>query len=441
MNSGSTSLPRLSDTLATAAAPTFVSIAAVPEGDEWEVRHLDAVVWEPPSWWRPAAWRYQHALFLSGEVPSGMLARELIEGGSLTLSGHTVRVPLLSEHVGWRRQASRAPHDVRPLPWPVTDHDLQPLSSTGQWHQVSGPMIGRDSPSFPTFEVAFGGFFYGLWMPASWRVPSSTFGRVRLPRRGSWIKRVRIFPTRANIRFGGNEVAGARVELVAPGFHVERTVGKRKEVNVALPAGLPDSCWLYLSRDGGWLDHRALDARLTPGGDLTGTGIEVIPPDDGETRIGILIYRGEGVAIEFKRELPPSRPTREQKRKQLKTVAAFASGDGGTILYGIDSDEATVLGLTPNELAGARDHLHDLIRSTVHPTPQCEIHHYTYRGKNLLVLDVGAGDLGPYGLIPEQSKPVEYYVRRGATTFPAHPEEIRRMVRQPAASPSPYLSS
>ena len=63
---------------------------------------------------------------------------------------------------------------------------------------------------------------------------------------------------------------------------------------------------------------------------------------------------------------------------------------------------------------------------------------YEVDGKTLLVLAVSRGTSPPYGItLPgKQDKPVEFYVRRDATTFPARADELRNAVLA-AAPPAP----
>jgi hypothetical protein len=72
-----------------------------------------------------------------------------------------------------------------------------------------------------------------------------------------------------------------------------------------------------------------------------------------------------------------------------------------------------------------RDRLIQLTRSVVTPPPEVEVRQYNVDGKTILVLSVGPGADVPYGITPgNKDRPAEFYVRRGATTFPARPEEI-----------------
>lgn len=109
-------------------------------------------------------------------------------------------------------------------------------------------------------------------------------------------------------------------------------------------------------------------------------------------------------------------------------------------MFGVEKDEATICGLEGIEVLQERDRLIQLARSVVTPAPDVETRQYEVDGKTILVLSVEAGTDAPYGITPGgRDKPVEFYIRRDATTFPARPEEIRNSVlaRVPRAAPGP----
>jgi predicted HTH transcriptional regulator len=167
---------------------------------------------------------------------------------------------------------------------------------------------------------------------------------------------------------------------------------------------------------------------------------------DPGSELQALLSAGEGQRAEFKRQLPGG--SDDSKRTVFKTVAAFANGDGGTIVFGVEKDEATVCGLGSADPRTDRDRLIQLARSTVVPAPDLDVRHHDLDGKMLLVLTVPRGANPPYGItLPgKKDKPVEFYVRRGATTFPASPDEIRAAVLatvppQPSSPPRPFPRS
>jgi hypothetical protein len=88
-----------------------------------------------------------------------------------------------------------------------------------------------------------------------------------------------------------------------------------------------------------------------------------------------------------------------------------------------------VCGLDGGDLIAARDRMTQLARSIVTPAPDVEVRSYERDGKILLVPTVGRGTDPPYGItLPgRKDKPVEFYVRRDATTFPAAQNPLDRL--------------
>jgi hypothetical protein len=75
----------------------------------------------------------------------------------------------------------------------------------------------------------------------------------------------------------------------------------------------------------------------------------------------------------------------------LKTVAAFAAGEGGTIIFGVNRDEVTITGLGAQDPGKLRDQLDNLIHAAVSPVPPGNVRHYEIDGRLILVLDVKTG--------------------------------------------------
>lgn len=153
--------------------------------------------------------------------------------------------------------------------------------------------------------------------------------------------------------------------------------------------------------------------------------------------IGAVVAAGEGPAVEFKRE-PPG--PGEARRRVARTVAAFANGAGGTVLFGIE-DDGTSSGLTPADASQPTlDGITNWIRNLVVPVPEFTVTAHeapTGTGK-VIALTVTAGALPPYGVEPSNPR---YYIRRGATTFPASADQVRALARaRPDAERlSPFL--
>jgi Putative DNA-binding domain len=433
---GSGTLAGLLASLSAIDGEVFIR-AAVRTGSH-AVWHVDAVVAPPakPPGWQPQLWEYDEATFIAGQASSTALAAALDPGDAqvLFLGGYDLTFPVLHEQLPWQHKPSRARYDSVVLPWPTRINEPWIQNRPGGEQLPQGYVIGDDCPSFPSYEAAFRAFFYGDFAGAPGGQLPSSFGVVRVVDSRAWLDKVRITPATLQVHVAGSDVAGARVELNSPTYRTHARVTESGQVSLPLPDGLPPGVWLYLSRKREWLDYRAIGEFRAPA-ELAHAGVEVEIAEDPGSEIQALLAQGEGLQVEFKRQLPENAD--ESKRTVFKTVAAFANGHGGSIVFGVEKDEATVCGLEGIDLIAARDRLTQLARSIVTPAPDVEVQPYQHDGKTLLVLTVGRGSDPPYGItLPgKKDKPVEFYIRRDATTFPARPDEIRNAVL--AASPPP----
>lgn len=132
------------------------------------------------------------------------------------------------------------------------------------------------------------------------------------------------------------------------------------------------------------------------------------------------IRKGESNTLEFKRTLPSA------DRKILKTIVAFANGEGGRILFGIDDQTHEVVGIDQEQRARLQDSLTDMISSNC--TPQI-IPIYTWvevNGKSVFVVEIPISHNCPY-YIKSEGVNKGTYVRIDATTRVADPEKIREL--------------
>ena len=188
------------------------------------------------------------------------------------------------------------------------------------------------------------------------------------------------------------------------------TAGPRR-----LPSGLPPGAWLALHDDRELVDSQALDPSWRPPVDVV---FEIEPA----TRIEALVNRGEGSTLEFKQELPS-----KDVLRVMKTVAAFANSEGGTLLFGV-TDEQQIAGLDDALTRKAIDRVTSLISDHVHPHVLFTIEAITLGTAAVLAVHVQPGADTPYGVGTDPRK-LTYYVRRGANSSPARPEDIRYSVR------------
>lgn len=149
----------------------------------------------------------------------------------------------------------------------------------------------------------------------------------------------------------------------------------------------------------------------------------------------VLISGGECATVEFKRQLPGGDPA-----GAMKTVAAFANGSGGALLFGVEND-GQIVGLGENHVRQSLDRLTNLISDWVRPLPDFECEMVEVADRCVIVISVEPGRDAPYG-VGTSDRDTRYYVRRAGTTFPATPADVRAFVQaRVAASAGPYFPS
>lgn len=393
--------------------------------DRWTLRHLRAVAGTEPAAWPEQDWIYADVGLVRGILPAQSLQAVLAtETEKLTFGGVEVEVPALQAQVSWHRRSSFEQHDRERLKVPT--FDLQVSAAQPNQHQLSssGYLVGRDCPSFPDVQYAYRAFFEGNFsLDAGMSLPNELMN-VRIVNREGWIGPIRVSPIRIDVDICGDALKGSSLEYFSSDERRTKPVDAPGTVSFPLPDGLPEnSVWLWLKRDGDWLDYRALYRPWATPDQLTAAGVHIEPPVDPLSTVEALIAGGEGPHVEFKRSLPD---TDSKSRNPYKTVAAFASGDGGTIVFGIDRDEMTVAGLEVADINVERDRLANLIRSRVNPTPPFEATPYIIDNRQILLLRVDPGPIPPYGIVvdPNFKDRPEYFVRRGASTYHAWPADL-----------------
>lgn len=109
-----------------------------------------------------------------------------------------------------------------------------------------------------------------------------------------------------------------------------------------------------------------------------------------------------------------------------KEVIAFANTDGGVIYIGID-DHGNVTGIDNVDETYTR--LTNGIRDAIVPDVTMFVR-YVLQESKVIQIEVGEGSYKPYYLKSKGMKPSGVYVRQGASSVPASPEQIRRMIKE-----------
>ena len=108
-----------------------------------------------------------------------------------------------------------------------------------------------------------------------------------------------------------------------------------------------------------------------------------------------------------------------------KEVIAFANTEGGVIYIGID-DQGKVVGIDSVDETYTR--LTNGIRDAIQPDVTMFVR-YVLQDNHVIRIEIGEGSYKPYYLKGKGIKPAGVYVRQGAASVQASPEQIRQMIK------------
>lgn len=230
-----------------------------------------------------------------------------------------------------------------------------------------------------------------------------------------------VHPGKIDVKVEGNALDNLTIELAGrvPGPHALLSESQTQEHVFLTPEGLHMESWVVLKSDSTCVDRKFLNwpFATTPDPDVD---VRVEPLSFVEA----LVAEGEGPAVEFKREVPTDP---EARRKVCRTLAAFANGSGGHVLFGVD-DTGLMLGVSPGEVSAAgKDTVTRWTTDLVVPRPSFTVESVDVaEARAVLHVAVGQGPAPPYAVDPARPK---YYIRRGATTFLAAVDDVRVLAR------------
>lgn len=109
-----------------------------------------------------------------------------------------------------------------------------------------------------------------------------------------------------------------------------------------------------------------------------------------------------------------------------KEVIAFANTDGGIIYIGID-DHGNLTGI--DNVDDTYTRLTNGIRDAIQPDVTMFVR-YILQENQVIQIEVGEGSYKPYYLKAKGLKPAGVYVRQGASSVQASPDQIRKMIKE-----------
>ena len=140
--------------------------------------------------------------------------------------------------------------------------------------------------------------------------------------------------------------------------------------------------------------------------------------DEIKTKADLQRLIAECTAYDYKVELEKKKP-----KSWLKSVSAFADGEGGSLFFGVDND-GTVKGLEDIQKTGEK--ISEGINDRMDPLPDVEMIPYKVDGMDVLQLKVNAGNYTPYYYVGDGQRVA--FVRKGSQSVPATAEEMVRLV-------------
>ncbi len=411
----------------------WVRLAAVRQADgELDACLLEVVSGAPPPGWEPAIWEYPEVI-LSAFHQSGSQMADCLREGTIQAEGHTVRLPELQTPVQWERHQSGHVGTYQPLEWPSVEARL--LSGGSPQYEPAGHLLSAgDAPSFLNLYTAAANFFWMGKQIAGGAINQAVVYRHQ--ERRARIAHVRIAANdEVEVGIEGPAVDGMTVELPgdSPGPSTRIWSDPIKPIQVVhfeLKDRLPPGSWLVLRKGSEWVDRRFLNV---PWSREPQSGVEYVV--EAATRLESLVASRERDQLEFKREVPTAM---EGKGRLMKTVCAFANGQGGSVLVGVD-DDRNIVGIGGNEVGRISDQLTEMVGTWVEPRPRIEFFDLPIDNGSKVVLEMWVhampGDVCASGR-PGETKLI--YVRHHGVTEKASVGEIKTLMaaRLGAVAPS-----
>ncbi len=121
------------------------------------------------------------------------------------------------------------------------------------------------------------------------------------------------------------------------------------------------------------------------------------------------MFSGESKNLEYKVSVPGN------SEKYMKTVVAYANGQGGRIIFGVDDKTREVTGMDTDTIFQTMDAITNAISDSCEPKIFPEVTLQTVEDKTVIVVEIAPGKMRPYYL-KSQGITDGTYVRVSGTT-------------------------
>lgn len=262
MEHGQSTLEELRALVAADGRPAWIR-AVVANIVESPGRTLVAhvVVGPHPESWKARVWRYESCTFVEGAITSTQLAESLDSETPIRLlvGSETLEFQVSPFNSSWQHKPSLAPYDQPQVRYPSRVYSLR-LANSETMNAPTDFLVGQDDVrSFSVFSVAFDSFFRGGTPATGSSNPLLGEMTIRVVDERARIEGVQRVDDRLEVHVAGSSLVGTLLEFSSQSHSEMKDVASPRNVNFDLPGNeLPRDSWIWLKKDGVWLDYRHL---------------------------------------------------------------------------------------------------------------------------------------------------------------------------------------
>lgn len=133
------------------------------------------------------------------------------------------------------------------------------------------------------------------------------------------------------------------------------------------------------------------------------------------------LFAGESKNIEYKVAVP------KKSEKYMKTVVAFANGNGGKIVFGIDDKTLEIVGMDEDNIFKTMDAITNAISDSCEPRIRPDVTLQTVNDKTVIVVEILPGGMRPY-YIKSEGMTEGTYMRVSGTTRPVEGYMLKELI-------------
>lgn len=133
------------------------------------------------------------------------------------------------------------------------------------------------------------------------------------------------------------------------------------------------------------------------------------------------LFSGESKNIEYKVTVP------KKSEKYMKTVVAFANGNGGKIVFGIDDNTLEIVGMDEDNIFKTMDAITNAISDSCEPRIRPDVTLQTVNNKTVIVVEIFPGAMRPY-YIKSEGMTEGTYMRVSGTTRPVEGYMLKELI-------------